>query len=72
MKLIDADKLVALFERLEGDTITVTDAAAIADNAPVIKCERCVHYDLGLERRGVHSAFCLFCCCASNYEEMSE
>jgi hypothetical protein len=41
MRLIDADALVAYFERLEGDTIAVTDAAAVADNMPEVCCEQC-------------------------------
>jgi Zn finger protein HypA/HybF involved in hydrogenase expression len=43
-RLIDADALVAYFERLEGDTIAVTDAAAVADNAPTVHCGACKHY----------------------------
>ena len=43
-RLIDADALVAYFERLEGDTIAVTDAAAVADNAPTVCCAECVNY----------------------------
>ena len=41
MKLIDADALVAYFEHLKGDTIAVTDAAAVADNALPVCCAEC-------------------------------
>ena len=44
MRLIDADALVAYFENLKGDTIAVTDAAAVADNMPTVCCEQCKHY----------------------------
>jgi hypothetical protein len=44
MRLIDADALVVCFENLTGDTIAVTDAAAVADNAPTVCCEQCEHW----------------------------
>ena len=43
MKLIDADALMAYFEHLKGDTIAVTDAAAVADNAVPVCCAECKH-----------------------------
>jgi len=44
MRLLDGDKLVALFERLEGDTISVTDAAALIDNALPVCCAECIKW----------------------------
>ena len=41
MKLIDADALVSYFANLCGDTIFVTDAAAVADNALPVCCAEC-------------------------------
>lgn len=43
-RLIDADALVSYLERLQGDTIAVTDAAAVADNMPEVCCEQCEHW----------------------------
>ena len=44
MRLLDADALVAYFEHLKGDTIAVTDAAAVADNAPTVRCAECTKW----------------------------
>ena len=38
MRLIDADALRDYFEGLPGDTIPVTDVAAVVDNWPTVMC----------------------------------
>ena len=52
-RLVDVERLVAYFERLEGDTIAVTDAAAVADNMPTVCCAACVHGETARTSDGV-------------------
>ena len=52
-RLVDVERLVAYFENLKGDTIAVTDAAAVADNAPTVCCAECAGQDKDCTIRAV-------------------